>query len=140
MHRLLYPITFATLILLHPVSGVSDTLSMPDQPVQAAEPTLSITLPGRGMTMTEVESKFGLPQQKYPEVGDPPITRWVYGNFSVYFEYQYVIHAVAQTGGMPVPPPMPAPMPAAEEAAPETAEAVSEAPVEVEQPPVMPTQ
>ena len=124
MYRLLHIITFATLTLLLPASGVSDTLSMPAPAVPAAEPTVSIILPGRGMSMTEVESKFGAPLQKFPEVGDPPITRWVYSNFAVYFEYQYVIHAVAQTGGNPVPPPQAVP---ADDAAP-----VSEEPVELE--------
>jgi hypothetical protein len=28
-------------------------------------------------------------------VGQPPITRWVFPTFVVYFEYQHVIHAVA---------------------------------------------
>jgi len=42
-----------------------------------------------------VEERFGTPRTKYDEVGDPPITRWVYPDFTVYFEYQYVINAVA---------------------------------------------
>jgi hypothetical protein len=65
-----------------------------EQPAyQRPEP--SITLPGRGMSMSQVESRFGPPRQKYPEVGEPPIIRWVYRDFTVYFEYQYVINSVA---------------------------------------------
>ena len=30
-----------------------------------------------------------------PPSGKPPITRWDYDGFSVYFEHQHVIHAVA---------------------------------------------
>jgi hypothetical protein len=27
-------------------------------------------------------------------VGDPPISRWVYDHFTVYFEYDKVLHSV----------------------------------------------
>jgi len=62
----------------------------PPMPMEAA-PT---TLPGRGMTMEQVEARFGAPSEKIERVGDPPISRWVYGSFTVYFEYDKVIHAV----------------------------------------------
>ncbi len=61
----------------------------------AAPKAFTITLPGRGMTMSQVEEKFGPPNVKHPEVGEPPIIRWDYDTFSVYFEYQFVISAVA---------------------------------------------
>jgi len=68
----------------------------PEQTDAPATPSsFSVTLPGRGMTMTQVEEKFGAPLEKSGEVGDPPINRWVYSNFTVYFEYQFVINAVA---------------------------------------------
>ena len=51
--------------------------------------------PTRGMTQASVEAKFGSPVQKKAAVGDPPISRWVYPGFTVYFEYDRVIHAVA---------------------------------------------
>ena len=43
---------------------------------------------------TQVEEKFGPPLQKLPEVGDPPIIRWIYPTYTVYFEYQHVIDVV----------------------------------------------
>jgi hypothetical protein len=51
--------------------------------------------PGRGMTMQAVEAQFGTPAQKRGAVGQPPITRWDYPGFSVYFEYERVVHAVS---------------------------------------------
>jgi hypothetical protein len=57
---------------------------------------VDVPRPTRGMTMSQVESQFGAPREKYPAVGQPPITRWDYDNFSVFFEHQYVLHAVAQ--------------------------------------------
>ena len=51
--------------------------------------------PARGSTMARVEANFGQPTSRQPTVGEPPITRWDYPAFSVYFEYDHVIHAVA---------------------------------------------
>ena len=50
--------------------------------------------PGRGVTMAQVERKFGAPTTKHGAVGEPPITRWDYPGFSVFFEHDRVIHAV----------------------------------------------
>lgn len=52
------------------------------------------TGPTRGQTMSSVEARFGAPSQRHDAVGDPPITRWDYPGFSVFFEYDKVIHAV----------------------------------------------
>jgi hypothetical protein len=48
--------------------------------------------------MGEVEKHFGAPLTRHPTVGQPPITRWDYNAFSVFFEHDRVIHAVV-TGG-----------------------------------------
>ena len=50
--------------------------------------------PTRGMTQASVQSKYGSPTSVKAPVGDPPITRWEYGEFVVFFEYDRVIHAV----------------------------------------------
>jgi hypothetical protein len=52
--------------------------------------------PKAGMTMDRVESQYGAPSQKHAAVGEPPITRWDYPGFSVYFEHDKVIHSVAR--------------------------------------------
>jgi hypothetical protein len=52
-------------------------------------------IPGRGLTMGEVERRFGAPSSRLAAIGQPPITRWVYPSFVVYFENNLVIHAVA---------------------------------------------
>jgi hypothetical protein len=53
-----------------------------------------IARPGPGMTMQNVEAKFGAPAERHPAVGTPAITRWDYQGFSVFFENDRVIHAV----------------------------------------------
>jgi hypothetical protein len=50
--------------------------------------------PSRGMTQASVESKYGSPVSVNAPVGDPPISRWEYADFVVFFEYDRVIHAV----------------------------------------------
>jgi hypothetical protein len=52
--------------------------------------------PTRGMTMTQVEDQFGAPLNKVPAVGEPPISRWEYGDFIVYFEHNLVLHSVVK--------------------------------------------
>jgi hypothetical protein len=54
--------------------------------------------PERGMKMEAVEARFGAPASRYPAVGQPPITRWDYPGFVVFFENDLVLHAVVVTG------------------------------------------
>jgi hypothetical protein len=53
-----------------------------------------VATPARGMTMEQVATKFGTPVTKVPAVGKPPISRWEYPGFIVYFEADHVIHSV----------------------------------------------
>ena len=51
--------------------------------------------PARGELMKTVEKQFGAPTNRHPTVGKPPITRWDYTGFSVFFEGDRVIDSVA---------------------------------------------
>lgn len=62
--------------------------------IDAIAETAAVQTPERGASMETVRSRFGEPQQARPAVGEPPITRWVYPAFTVYFEHDRVIHAV----------------------------------------------
>lgn len=58
------------------------------------------SMPARGMTMAQVEAKYGVPSDKLEPRGGqkrqwPTINRWTYPNFIVYFEKSKVIDAVA---------------------------------------------
>ena len=72
---------------LSPASG-SEHQEMTDKELPDAN------VPVRGMTQREVEQEFGAPQKKLYPVGNPPITRWIYPDYTVYFERQYLIRAV----------------------------------------------
>ena len=52
--------------------------------------------PTRGMTQTSVQSRYGSPVSVRTPVGEPPITRWEYKDFVVFFEHDRVIHAVVK--------------------------------------------
>jgi len=52
--------------------------------------------PSRGMTQQRVEAEYGQPETRRQPVGDPPISRWEYPDFVVFFEYDRVIHAVTK--------------------------------------------
>jgi hypothetical protein len=68
----------------------AETLQIGTTPV-AGNPS---ALPMRGASMTEVENRYGAPERRLAAVGQPPISRWVYAGFVVYFEYSHVVHAV----------------------------------------------
>src|ERR1700735_3987611 len=75
-----------------------------------------VAAPARGMTMAQVAGKFGDPLTKVAAVGTPPISRWEYSGFVVYFERDHVIHAVVSASAPPDPsgaaaPPAPCPAP-----------------------------
>jgi hypothetical protein len=53
-----------------------------------------VATPTRGMSMDQVAARFGAPVTKIPAVGQPPISRWEYPGFVVYFEREHVIHSV----------------------------------------------
>jgi len=62
--------------------------------------TYTSSMPARGTHMNTVLRQFGQPSQRLTAVGggvpqQPPITRWVYPGYTVYFEREMVISAVA---------------------------------------------
>jgi hypothetical protein len=57
-------------------------------------------MPARGMRVADVEKRFGAPADRLQPAGGqkrqwPAIQRWVYPQFTVYFEHGRVIDAVA---------------------------------------------
>ena len=52
-------------------------------------------VPVNNMTMSVVRSEFGDPERALDAVGEPPITRWQYAEYVVYFEHDQVIISVA---------------------------------------------
>ncbi len=95
--KLTLPVLLLSLPLLFGAFAVhADTLTLPPSKVHG---TLPAHLPHRGMSMAAVRRDYGTPSKRYPTVGGhaprrPPITRWDYPGFSVFFERSTVIDAV----------------------------------------------
>lgn len=71
-----------------------------------AQASESSGLPSRGMSMTQVERRYGAPLDKLPAAGGdaprhPTINRWRYQGYTVYFERNRVIHSVPATAASP---------------------------------------
>ena len=83
----------AALLVAAAASGPAraDELTTPPAPTASEQ----ADRPARGMSMDKVEAKYGAPTERVPAVGQPPITRWKYPGFEVYFEHHLVIHTVA---------------------------------------------
>ena len=80
--------------------------------VRAQEP-ITAPHPSRGMTMAQVQQQFGAPQSKLEPRGGqkrdwPTINRWVYPQYTVYFQRDRVLDVVANKASAtevgPVPP------------------------------------
>ncbi len=64
-------------------------------PVGQQAPALrDLPRPVRGLSAEMVLDKFGEPNSMTAPVGEPPISKWSYDNYTVYFESSVVIHSV----------------------------------------------
>lgn len=82
----------------------ADVLNLPAP--APAKATASAALPIRGESQRTVLSRYGEPAKRHAAVGggsaaQPPITRWDYAGFSVFFENSHVVDAVVP--GAPAP-------------------------------------
>lgn len=89
------PTAFALALLL-PLGTVAfaDVIELP----LGSEAAL-LSKPTKGSSMSAVLQQFGAPSKKHPAVGgghprQPPITRWDYPQFAVFFEHDHVVDAV----------------------------------------------
>jgi hypothetical protein len=64
--------------------------------IESIQSAPAIQTPRNGLTMAQVRQQFGEPASELAAVGEPPITRWEYTGFSVFFEHDLVLHSVIQ--------------------------------------------
>jgi len=75
---------------LYPATVTADVLVIPEATTSTDRPEL----PQNGLTRTQVRQQHGEPLTEHSAIGEPPISRWDYEEFSVFFEYDLVITAV----------------------------------------------
>ena len=80
--------------LVAPSSAMADILIEPDQKMVVLQTARE---PARGMSKHRVEAQFGEPRRKQPAIGSPPISRWDYDHYTVYFEGDLVLHTVVHS-------------------------------------------
>ena len=72
----------------------SEEITTPTPVGQQGADKASVSRPSKGMSKSQVSAHFGKPATESGPVGQPPISRWDYPDFSVFFEYDHVIHSV----------------------------------------------
>jgi hypothetical protein len=83
------------LLVLLPGMAIAEIIKIPVGQQQGVEP--GKPLPIRGQSATLIQHHYGEPTKIAAAVGEPPISRWEYPGFAVYFEYDHVVHAVLLT-------------------------------------------
>lgn len=61
---------------------------------EQAKDQIPVDMPTKGMSKERVKALFGEPLEEIPAKGQPPISRWKYQQFTVYFDSNTVIHCV----------------------------------------------
>lgn len=80
---------FMTLALLASAPVSADVLLL-----DSIHSAPAVETPRRGISMSKVRQQFGEPLAQQGAVGDPPISRWDFNGFSVFFEHDLVLHSV----------------------------------------------
>lgn len=98
MNRRLYALP---LLALLGMAGTSSAETLLVERVQERTPGADAL---RGQDKTQIETRFGAPQQKLEPRGGqkrqwPVIHRWVYPTYTIYFERDRVIDVVANSTG-----------------------------------------
>ncbi|MEN0038693.1 MAG: hypothetical protein AAGC78_16570 [Cellvibrio sp.] len=81
---------FATSMYIH--CSVAEEIRIPVG--EQAKTQAAIDMPSKGMSKERVKSLFGEALEEVPAKGQPPISRWRYQEFTVYFDSNTVIHCV----------------------------------------------
>jgi hypothetical protein len=61
---------------------------------EQAKDQTPVDIPTKGMSKERVKNLFGEPLEEIAAKGQPPISRWKYQEFTVYFDNNTVIHCV----------------------------------------------
>lgn len=80
----------------------ADVLDMPAGEQPLGDQLTRPAAPTRGMSKSSVQRAYGEPSRRVAAVGEPPISRWVYPEFVVVFEHQFVLHAVVPSAPAPI--------------------------------------
>ena len=98
--RPLTALPLALAVAFSAAPAAADSLEMETTGTQTTTSALGSTVAVHGMTQSQVRARFGEPEKRHAPVPaqgtrlNPPITRWDYDGFSVFFERDIAIHRV----------------------------------------------
>lgn len=92
LQHVAYILIVVSIIFISPLT-FADNLALPELNSQPPNSSQGVVRPVRGQTMDEVREQFGTPMTSQGPIGKPPITRWLYDQFTVVFEDDIVIHS-----------------------------------------------
>lgn len=98
MTRMFLALTYLGLVAAGSAVVPVGTLSADVLLIEEVRQAERMDLPTNGMKQADVRARFGEPVTTHAPVGDPPITRWDYTGWSVYFEYNLVLFTVLHKG------------------------------------------
>ncbi len=95
-------LSLATLLALAGGALASNPAHADNLLINRVQQERGMNLPSRGLSMAQVEKRYGAPLHKLSPRGGtsarrPVINRWDYAKFIVYFERSHVIHSVLNT-------------------------------------------
>jgi hypothetical protein len=95
----------AVLLLAAAFPVFAESLALPAS-ANSSSPGTS-ELPAKGSLMSAVRARYGEPERTHTPVGGdaprhPPITRWDYAGFSVFFENDHVVDSVRPNAPAPI--------------------------------------
>jgi hypothetical protein len=90
----------AAVVALALSAGIAAPVSADTLLIDRVEASRDLPMPTRGLSMGDVEARYGAPEQRLDPRGGqhpqwPVINRWVYPAFTVYFEKDRVVNVVA---------------------------------------------
>lgn len=89
----MFYLTFlAVLLLTCPSLAGAEVIRVPI--AQQGSDIDHIARPAKAASKASVLAQFGEPLRRIVARGEPPISSWQYAEFTVYFEYEHVIHSV----------------------------------------------
>ena len=98
MTRMFLALTYVALLAAGIAVVPAESLSADVLLIEEVRQADRMDLPANGTKQADVRARFGEPAATHAPVGNPPITRWDYTGWSVYFEYDVVLFTVLHKG------------------------------------------
>ena len=87
-------------ILVAALTGIAQPARSDVLLIEEVRESMRRELPSNGQTKAQVRQRYGDPVREHAPVGEPPISRWEYEEYTVYFERDLVLDSVLNRGAV----------------------------------------